>query len=157
MGHCHGCGLLSNNRKVADLFQVFLSSCRWSRYIILDGMPSSVLPNCLSEQLKGSVQRKAIMMPLRFYYSTLSSGYSLGYHNAILWHPRARIQDIIKIMCTHLNILQTAVLSCSTWSPLSKEPFSLNFHGPLEIEFVDSAVVSYVDAIRDGTSKMDLI
>jgi hypothetical protein len=32
----------------------------------------------------------------------LASGYPLGYHDAI-WHPRARIQDIIKTY-PHLNI-----------------------------------------------------
>jgi hypothetical protein len=30
------------------------------------------------------------------YEPVCSSGYPLGYHDAI-WHPRARIQDIIKI------------------------------------------------------------
>jgi hypothetical protein len=34
--------------------------------------------------------------------SSLASGYPLGYHDAI-WHPRARIQDIIKTY-PHLNI-----------------------------------------------------
>jgi hypothetical protein len=33
---------------------------------------------------------------------SITSGYPLGYHDAI-WHPRARIQDIIKTY-PHLNI-----------------------------------------------------
>jgi hypothetical protein len=51
---------------------------------------------------KGEVTPKRGQKLRKFESDVPTSGYLLGYHDAI-WHPRARIQDIINIY-THLNI-----------------------------------------------------